>query len=376
MKKEGKFSTFILMVTTIILIGIIGALGYAIYNEIMGEGKIQISFGGEAGYPTIKYIPAKEENQNSNTGSATLEFTNQEVNTTNLENTKQYRHLYNQLDKPAQIIYSKLYENRENLKTGTYTIEFGNTFYDVLSKENGDDELQRQYQSAIEALIYENPEIFYLDATNMYINIEKITKIASVKYNVYINQGSKMSYLAEGFYSKEDVDRCQNEIEQIKNQILQSVEGKSDYEKIKFIHDYLIENTEYDSTLIQDNIYNIYGALVSKKCVCEGYAKAFQYLMNEVGIDNTIVIGTGTNSSNQTENHAWNYVKLDGIWYAVDVTWDDPIIIGGGKLSNKSKYQYFLKGSSTMNKNHTTSGKFTEGGQLFNYPTLSVEDYE
>lgn len=376
MRKEGKFSTFILMLTAIILIGIIGALGYAIYNEIIGEGNIQISFGGEAGYPTIEYIPAKEENQNSNTGSATLEFTNQEANTTNLENTKQYRHLYNQLDKPAQIIYSKLYENRENLKTGTYTIEFGNTFYDVLSKENGDDELQRQYQSAIEALIYENPEIFYLDATNMYINIEKITKIASVKYNVYINQGSKMSYLAEGFYSKEDVDRCQNEMEQIKNQILQSVEGKSDYEKIKFIHDYLIENTEYDSTLIQDNIYNIYGALVSKKCVCEGYAKAFQYLMNEVGIDNTIVIGTGTNSSNQTENHAWNYVKLDGIWYAVDVTWDDPIIIGGGKLSNKSKYQYFLKGSSTMNKNHTTSGKFTEGGQLFNYPTLSVEDYE
>lgn len=376
MRKREIFSTFILLITVIILIGIIGALGYTIYKEIVGEGRIEISFVGEAGYPTIEYIPPKEENTDTNINLENFEVLGQETENTNVEEEKKYRHLYNQLDQTAKIIYTKLYENRENLKTGTYSIEFGNTFYNVLSMEKGDDELQRQYQSAIEALIYENPEIFYLDATNMYLNIEKITKITGVKYNVYINQGTKISYLAEGFYTKEDVEKCEAEIEQIKNNIVASVQGKSDYEKIKYIHDYLIDNIEYDSTLLADNIYNLYGALVSKKCVCEGYAKAFQYLMNEVGIDNAIVIGTATNSNNETENHAWNYVNFNGNWYAVDVTWDDPIIVGGGKLSKKSRYQYFLKGSNTIYKNHTPSGKFTEGGQLFTYPTLSVGDYE
>ena len=56
---------------------------------------------------------------------------------------------------------------------------------------------------------------------------------------------------------------------------------------------------KYEKNLERDNVYDIFGALVAKKCVCEGYAKAFQYLLNEVGIENTIVIGTGTNSKHQ-----------------------------------------------------------------------------
>ena len=50
--------------------------------------------------------------------------------------------------------------------------------------------------------------------------------------------------------------------------------------------------------------------------------------------------------------------------------------IGTGKLPEKSKYKYFLKGSITMNENHTPSGKFTEAGQIFTYPILSEQDYE
>ena len=138
----------------------------------------------------------------------------------------------------------------------------------------------------------------------------------------------------------------------------------------------MVDTIEYDTTVSNEYIYNLYGALVLKKCVCEGYAKAFQYLMNQIGIDNVIAIGTATNSNNQTENHAWNYVNLDGSWYAIDVTWDDPVIIGGGRLSNKTRYQYFLKGSNTLFKNHIESNTFTEGGQEFTYPTLSVYDYE
>lgn len=245
----------------------------------------------------------------------------------------------------------------------------------MLSKENGEEELKREYQSAIEVLIYENPEIFYLDATNMFINIEKTTKLTSVKYNVYIDNGNRPNYLASGFKSKEDIETYQLKIEKVRDYIVQNVQDKSDYEKIRLIHDYLRDTIEYESTVSKDHIYDIYGALVLRECVCEGYAKAFQYLMNEVGIDNTIVIGTGTNSTGKTENHAWNYVYLEDNWYAIDVTWDDPILIGEGTMPEDAKYKYFLKGSNTMNPNHVTSGKFTDEGQVFTYPTLSVEDY-
>ena len=96
---------------------------------------------------------------------------------------------------------------------------------------------------------------------------------------------------------------------------------------ILFIHDYLINNIDYDSSYQAVGTYSIYGALIEKKCVCEGYAKAFKYLLNSVGYECELLQGTATNSSGQTENHAWNAVKLNGIWYEIDTTWDDPIII-------------------------------------------------
>ena len=371
--KKGTFTSILLIVIIIILIGLIGIFGYTMYSEITGEGNLKINFGGETGFSINGYD--EPSNKKDNTSNTEINFSGVNGKNFDLEEER-YRYLYHQLDDTAKTIYSKLYQNRENLKTGTYKVEFGNTFSSLLSEDGGEDKLKKEYQSAIEALLYDNPEIFYLEATNMYINIEKITRITGVKYNVYIDNGHKTSYLAEGFYSKEDVDMAENAIEQVKNEIVSLTTGKTDYEKIKFVHDYLIDNIEYDTSILEDNIYNIYGALVSKKCVCEGYAKSFQYLMNTLGIDTAIVIGTATNSNNETENHAWNYVSLDGNWYAIDVTWDDPIIIGGGKLSNKSRYQYFLKGASSFYQNHIETNTFTQGGQSFEYPTLSIYDYK
>lgn len=373
---KDKIISLILVLIIIAIIVVIGIFGYTIYVELVGSETLPIDFEGYGNLLSI--ISNKDKNANAIDTSIDL-FNGVEENQTSnqpiVTNNNKYRHLYNQLDSTAKTIYDKLYENRENLKTGTYKVEFGNEFQTLLLQDGGENKLKKEYQSAIEALIYENPEIFYLDATNMFINIEKITKLTSVRYNVYIDNGTKTNYLYSGFNNKEEVDKYQQKIEKVRDYILANVNGKSDYEKIKLIHDYLRDTIEYDSTISKDNIYDIYGALVLRECVCEGYAKAFQYLMNEANIDNVIVIGTGTNSSGKTENHAWNYVKLNDNWYAVDVTWDDPILIGDGILPEKSKYQYFLKGSNTMNKNHVSSGKFTDAGQTFKYPVLSVEDY-
>ena len=368
---KDKIIILLLTIIVIILMVIIGVFGYVIYNETSLNETVDMI--GEIVHPILGYNHKNSKDTTSNIDDIVIDEPVIEQEQSAVSKNKNF---YNQLGNYAKIIYDKLYENKENLKTGTYTIEFGDTFSELLKQENGSELLQKEYQSAIETLVYENPEIFYLEVTKMYINIEKITKITGVKYNVYINNGESTTYLSEGFSSKEEVDACDAQLEEVKNQILAQINGKSDYDKIKFIHDYLIDNVEYDTTLTDINIYNIYGALVSKKCVCEGYAKAFKYLLDEAGIDNLIVIGVGTNSSGQTEDHAWNYVKINNNWYAVDVTWDDPVIIGGGRLTDTLRYRYFLKGSNTMNANHESIGNFTENGQVYNYPTLSVSDYE
>ena len=376
---KDKIITFLLTSIIIGILGVIGVLGYIVYTEISKDGTIEIHFEGDTGFPTIEFVPSTQEtidkilSEDMFSGVADSTVTSSTLTGTS---SKQSRYLYKQLDNTAKAIYTKLYQNKDNLKTGNFTVEFGNAFQSVLSKEGGDAELKKQYQAAIEALVYENPDIFYLDVTKMYINIEKITKITGTRYNVFINNGNEDSYLEEGFYSKRDIEEHESQIEQVKTNIIKHINDKNDYEKIKIVHDYLIDTIEYEEDLSKHNIYDVYGALVNKKCVCEGYAKAFQYLMNEIGIENTIVIGTGTNSRNETENHAWNYVKLDGKWYAIDVTWDDPIITGGGKLTNKARYEYFLRGSNKMNVNHFPSGKFTQDGKTFKYPELSLEDYK
>ena len=280
---KEKIVSFILIIIIMTIIIALAILGYTIYADITGNNPIQTNFEGD-GYFFSEDNDKTQENTSAIDANKDLFSGVQNTNITTKEpistNSTRHRYLYEQLNSTAKVIYDKLYENRENLKTGTYKIDFGNKFQELLSTQGGDVELKKQYQSAIEALIYENPEIFYLDATSMFINIEKITKLSGVKYNVYINNGSKPNYLIEGFNNKQDVEKYQSQIEIVRDYIVSNLKDKNNYEKIKSVHDYLIESIEYDSSLSKDNIYDIYGALVSRVCVCEGYAKAFQYLMN------------------------------------------------------------------------------------------------
>lgn len=302
-----------------------------------------------------------------------IEDTN--VKNVNYDNVKVNKYFYNQLEEPSKIIYKAFTQNKENMKTGTYQIELGTAFSDILKQENGQEELGRYYQSAIEAYTYDNPDVFYLNPKKMYLNIETTTRGKNVTYNVFINNGKESNYLIDEFNSKEQIDSAIAKIENVKNQIIANRTGNV-YEDMKMVHDYLVESISYDSSISRPNIYNIYGALINKECVCEGYARAYKYILDELNIPCILVIGTATNGEGNTENHAWNYVKLNNSWYAIDVTWDDTVIIGGGTLNKKSKYKYFLKGKETMDKDHITSGKFTEDGKEFAYPNLSETDFE
>lgn len=340
-------------------------------EEYVDENQTEISYGGENKTDEEIKVPQIVENPLDQIKS---EKDSQNQNNINYENVNVDKYFYNQLEEYAKVIYRVFESNKENMKTGTYQIEFGSAFSSLLKQSNGQDLLNTYYQSAIEAYIYDNPEIFYLNPNKMYLNIETTTRGSNVSYNAFINCGNQGSYLSDEFSSKQQIDQAIANVQQIRNNVLQNKTGNT-YKDIKMVHDYIINNTEYDTTISRSNIYNIYGTLVSKQSVCEGYAKAFKYMMDGLGIPCTLTIGKGTNSEGRTENHAWNYVKLDGTWYAIDTTWDDPIS-DTGWVSESSKYRYFLKGSIDMSKDHNPSGQFSEGGKVFSYPTLSVNNYQ
>ena len=234
-------------------------------------------------------------------------------------------------------------------------------------------EYMNDYNRFVEAYNYDNPDVFYLDPNKMYLNIETTTSRNGNTYNVYINTGEQNNYFTDDFSSKEQVDTASQKIEKVKNNIISNKTGNA-YDDIKMVHDYLVNNVEYDTSISQSNIYDIYGALVNNVAVCEGYARAFKYIMDEMNIPCVLVIGQGKNSQGQTENHAWNYVELNNKWYAIDVTWDDPVVTGGGRASKESRYKYFLKGSNTFLQDHVPSGQFTPNGKVFEYPDISKED--
>lgn len=373
---KSKLTTIIITILILLTLGVFFLFGIMAWNELK---EIEMSAQPEnvktiLSESTDVNIEEKKASQILENPFDNIKDQNQQIEEKDDFNVSINKYFYNQLEDYSKVIYRAFEANKENMKTGTHKIELGNSFSSLLQQEDGQEQLGNYYQSALEAYTYDNPDVFYLSPNKMYLNIETTTKGKKVTYYVYINSGEEENYLIDEFSSKEEVDMAMNEIEQVKNRILQNKKNNT-YDNIKMVHDYLVENIEYDTSISKNHIYNMYGAMINGEAVCEGYARSFKYLMDLLRIPCTLVIGKGTNSEGNLENHAWNYVQIDDQWYAIDTTWDDPISITGW-VSESSKYRYFLKGSNEMIKDHTPSGQFTEGGKMFSYPPLSSSSYE
>ena len=283
------------------------------------------------------------------------------------------RFYYSQLDNIGKIIYDKLISERENLKSGNYVVNFGKEFNDLLNSDSGDTILNASFQSAMNAILLDNPDMFFVDITKMYLLTHMTTyAFRGTIYEVSIGPNEGSYYLNDDF-TQSSIEIADTRLENLKRSVVKNLKG-SDLQKVKELHDYLVDNLDYDSNFSSDNIYNIYGALINKKTVCEGYAKAFKYLLDEVNIPNVIVCGVAQNTKGDIENHAWNYVYINGAWYAIDVTWDDPIIVGGGSASEESRYKYYLRGSEYLFRDHEENGNIVKD-VYFEYPELNLEDY-
>ncbi|MBO4815980.1 MAG: hypothetical protein J5507_03525 [Clostridia bacterium] len=280
------------------------------------------------------------------------------------------KYYYQQLDDYAKLIYEALENEKNALKTGNKVINLPSKLGEVLEKGNS---MEAVFSVAINAFECDNPDLFYLDASKLILYYERN---AFGNYKIYLkNEEEYSNYLLDDYKNEQDVNIAKSRIDEVVSNIEVELNKLSDdYNKILYIHDWITEKVTYDTTLSKINKDNIYGAFVEKEAVCGGYAKAFKYLLDRANINCIIVQGIGT--AQGRENHAWNYAQLNGIWYGVDCTWDDPVIIGDLRYYIEQKYYtYFLKGENIFNNDHIPFENFYGTNLKLSYPKLSEEDY-
>ena len=129
----------------------------------------------------------------------------------------------------------------------------------------------------------------------------------------------------------------------------------NDFEKIKAIHDWMVNYAEYDKDnyyagTVPQSDYTAEGFFENRKAVCDGYAKAFLIMATRAGFEAIRVEGTASPAPGSNESHAWNQVKANGKWYNIDVTWDDPI--SSGDSGDNLSYKYFLVPDSILDQDH------------------------
>lgn len=361
-----------------LLISIVLLLGIYIY-KVVQSNKQQIKLGYEHGVNVVQqlqdeYINVEKAETTENQDTMIVPIIDSYSGEYDFNAVTNNKYYYNQLDNTAKLIYDTIESNLSNMTSGNYEIKLSSQIADVLYEDYGENKLDTSFQSAWDALMLDRVDTFFIDVTKVNLKMRKTTYGKKVTYALSIAPADSNGYLANGLESKEKVDNILNEIKETRDNIVKSLNG-IDYNKIMHAHDWIINNLQYEQNITNNNVYNLYGALIEKSAVCEGYAETLKYILDEAGVQCVLVSGTATNSEGKTERHEWNYVQLYGKWYAIDSTWDDPVVKGTGYVSDSIKHRYFLVGSNEMNKNHFPNGQMTESGQKFVYPTIEIEKY-
>ena len=198
----------------------------------------------------------------------------------------EYYVYYSYLSLEGKKIYKQVYAN---------ALVYNKTFKTVTKISTN------ELSDVMEALFNDHPELFYLDTNYSYkYNSKAMVIEITLNYNDTVYN---INYNKELF--NKEIDKIVLEAEKLPN----------NYEKEKYVYMYLINKVEYDTNAKYNQ--SAYSALVEGKSVCAGYARAFQLVMQRLNIPTYYVLGYAK------EDHAWNIVKLDGIYYNVDLTWDD-----------------------------------------------------
>lgn len=227
---------------------------------------------------------------------------------------------FNGIPSEENEIYRELYER---LKNG----EDSATLYAQVPTE--------AFWDAYYAVLADHPEFFWIGS-----NIEVSEATLS---------GKVVSYRVSVTVPPEEREQMQRELEATADAIIASIpEGASDYEKIKYVYEYIINTTDYATDSPYDQ--NIQSALLYHRSVCAGYARAFQYILHRMGLFCTYITGQATEGG----DHAWNIVRMGDQYYNVDVTWGDPVFLGDtrGDALHEMNYNYLCCTDMELSATH------------------------
>ena len=165
------------------------------------------------------------------------------------------------------------------------------------------------------------------------------------------NSLGKVNLTIKKTYPEQIIEKINNKVEEI---VTAEVKDEKDPRKIiKIVHDYIINHSKYDKERTDKNIINYnsstaYGVLFEGYGICSGYSDAMALFLNYYDIPNFKVA---------SENHVWNAVYLDGKWYHLDLTWDDPILTSGEEILDDT---YFLITSEELKKLNDSQHHYDE----------------
>lgn len=269
-----------------------------------------------------KKVEAKETTKEEKGDSAGEEGIIDSATIESLMATQGGKYCYDTMDPAYHRLYCEI----------LYAIK--NHLSDVrVSTTNSDD-----LKYAFDCMYNDHPEIFWVSGFE-YVRHTKGNKV------VYITFGGKY------IYTENEIANYKASIDLYVNKCLAGISNTaSDYEKIKYVYEYVAKSTDY--VVGSSDNQTILSVFLYGSSVCQGYAKATQYLLNRLGVQCTVVTGV----VNTGEGHAWNLVRSGGSYYYVDTTWGDSSYMvsndGSGNAMPEINYDYLNITTDEISKNH------------------------
>lgn len=261
----------------------------------------------------------------------------------------------------------------------------GKLEYDVLSGgftdvadvskyvDGTDNKIIKAFGAGRDAFIMDHPDLFYVDLFGVSLSAGAM----GGGYAAYLDSSRSLTLYAGGINTESAVDEAVAEYEAKLGEIVAAAKAAGNVkQQIEFVNGYLCEYTTYGfGTEVKDGrnvdtpaaayINTAYGSIVNGEAICGGYAKGFKAIMDRLDIPCVCVQGYSRRNGN-LEPHMWNYVELEGMWYAVDVTFNDAV-------SDHAKVLFV--GGEKLYDTHIEDNVISSSGYELQYPAIKPYDY-